>query len=120
MNIGYQGNDDRCGIWLRRGVRESRGGPRSGPGVDRERLYGCCPTSRPSGLCKGMRPVCCGAEEIRAEHQGRGCHGESNPQLQQSQVDAAITGGAKAIVLIAADPSLASGSLNAPKRRASP
>ena len=47
-------------------------------------------------------------------------NGESNPQLQQSQVDAAITGGAKAIVLIAADPSLASGSLNAAKKAGVP
>ena len=47
-------------------------------------------------------------------------NGESNPQLQQSQVDAAITDGAKAIVLIAADPSLASGSLNAAKKAGVP
>jgi D-xylose transport system substrate-binding protein len=47
-------------------------------------------------------------------------NGESDPQLQQSQVDAAITGGAKAIVLIAADPSLASGSLNAAKKAGVP
>jgi len=38
-------------------------------------------------------------------------NGESNPAQQQSQVDAAITAGAKAIVLVAADPSLASASL---------
>lgn len=47
-------------------------------------------------------------------------NGESNPQLQQSQVEAAITDGAKAIVLIAADPSLASGSLNAAKKAGVP
>ena len=34
-------------------------------------------------------------------------NGESNPQEQQQQVDAAITAGAKAIVLTASDPSLA-------------
>jgi D-xylose transport system substrate-binding protein len=35
-------------------------------------------------------------------------NGESNPGQQQAQAEAAITGGAKAIVLTAADPSLAS------------
>src|SRR5271154_6812602 len=35
-------------------------------------------------------------------------NGESNPGQQQSQAEAAITSGAKAIVLTAADPSLAS------------
>ncbi len=35
-------------------------------------------------------------------------NGESNPQQQQAQAEAAITDGAKAIVLTAADPSLAS------------
>jgi D-xylose transport system substrate-binding protein len=47
-------------------------------------------------------------------------NGESNPQEQQQQVDAAITAGAKAIVLIASDPSLASGSLNAAKKAGIP
>lgn len=47
-------------------------------------------------------------------------NGESNPQEQQQQVDAAITAGAKAIVLTASDPSLASGILNAAKKAGVP
>ena len=47
-------------------------------------------------------------------------NGESNPQEQQQQVEAAITAGVKAIVLIAADPSLASGILNAAKKAGVP
>jgi D-xylose transport system substrate-binding protein len=47
-------------------------------------------------------------------------NGESNPQEQQQQIDAAITAGAKAIVLTASDPSLASGSLNAAQKAGVP
>ena len=47
-------------------------------------------------------------------------NGESNPQEQQQQVEAAITAGAKAIVLTASDPSLASGILNAAKKAGVP
>jgi D-xylose transport system substrate-binding protein len=43
-------------------------------------------------------------------------NGESNPAQQQSQIEAAITSGAKAIVLVAADPSLASASLFAAEK----
>jgi len=47
-------------------------------------------------------------------------NGESNPSLQQQQVEAAITGDTKAIVLIAADPSLASASLFAAEKAGVP
>ncbi|MCB1486586.1 MAG: substrate-binding domain-containing protein [Bauldia sp.] len=47
-------------------------------------------------------------------------NGESNPAQQQSQAEAAITDGAKAIVLVAADPSLASSILFTAEKAGTP